>query len=36
LFYASNNAVSTWFFKKRALAIGTAATGASLGGMIMP
>lgn len=32
----ATNAVSTWFFKKRAYAIGIAAAGSSLGGVILP
>lgn len=36
LFYGGVNALSTWFFKKRALAIGISASGASLGGVLMP
>jgi len=36
LFYGGMNAVMTWFFKRRALATGIAASGSSLGGVIMP
>ena len=36
LFYAGNNSVSTWFMRKRALALGIVASGASLGGVILP
>ncbi|KAM0794111.1 major facilitator superfamily domain-containing protein, partial [Usnea florida] len=36
LFYAGTNSLLTWFFKRRALATGIAASGASLGGVIMP
>jgi MFS family permease len=36
LFYGGMNALMTWFFKRRALAMGIAASGASLGGVIMP
>lgn len=36
IFYASMNAVSTWFLKKRATAIGIIASGSSLGGVVLP
>ena len=36
LFYAGMNSLSTWFFKNRALAFGIAASGSSMGGIIMP
>jgi MFS family permease len=36
IFYATMNAVSTWFIKKRATAIGIIASGSSLGGVILP
>ncbi|PQE13544.1 monocarboxylate permease protein [Rutstroemia sp. NJR-2017a WRK4] len=36
IFYAANNSVSTWFLKRRALAIGVAFSGASMGGVIIP
>jgi MFS family permease len=36
IFYATMNAVSTWFIKKRATAIGIIASGSSLGGAILP
>jgi hypothetical protein len=36
LFYAGMNSVMTWFFKRRALVTGIAASGSSLGGVIMP
>ena len=36
LFYAGLNSLSTWFFKKRALAFGIAASGSSMGGVIIP
>jgi MFS family permease len=36
LFYPSINAVSTWFYRRRAFALGIVASGSSLGGVIMP
>lgn len=36
IFYGTMNAVSTWFIKKRATAIGIIASGSSLGGVILP
>jgi MFS family permease len=36
IFYPSVSAVTTWFFRKRALALGITASGSSLGGVIMP
>ena len=36
LFYSGMNAVSTYFKKRRALAIGIVASGSSLGGVIQP
>jgi hypothetical protein len=36
LFYGGMNALTTWFFKRRALALGLSASGASLGGVLMP
>jgi MFS family permease len=36
VFYPSFNCVTTWFFKKRALSFGIAASGSSLGGVIFP
>ena len=36
VFYASISAVSTWFLKRRATAIGIVASGSSLGGVILP
>lgn len=36
IFNASVNAVSTWFAKKRATALGVTASGSSLGGVIFP
>ena len=36
IFYPAFSAVITWFHKKRALAIGIAASGSSLGGVILP
>lgn len=36
IFYPSMSVVSTWFFKRRALAFGFVAAGSSLGGIIFP
>jgi MFS family permease len=36
VFYAGNNPIGTWFFKRRALAYGVAAAGASVSGVILP
>ncbi|KAI1840219.1 hypothetical protein JX265_010785 [Neoarthrinium moseri] len=36
LYYASLNAVSTYFWKRKAFAIGIVGTGASLGGILIP
>ncbi|KZF21899.1 MFS general substrate transporter [Xylona heveae TC161] len=36
VFYPAMTCVSTWFFKKRALAMGIMASGSSLGGVIFP
>ncbi|PGH26608.1 hypothetical protein AJ80_01737 [Polytolypa hystricis UAMH7299] len=36
IFYPTSNSVSTWFLKRRALALGIMAAGSSLGGVIMP
>ena len=36
LFYASSNAATTWFFKRRAFAMGIVASGSSLGGLLLP
>ncbi|KAH8151566.1 uncharacterized protein LAJ45_04187 [Morchella importuna] len=36
IFYPALGDVSTWFFKKRAFALGIMASGSSLGGVIMP
>jgi MFS family permease len=36
IFYASNNAVSTWFHERRALALGIMTSGSSVGGVIFP
>ncbi|PGH04356.1 hypothetical protein GX51_03515 [Blastomyces parvus] len=36
LFYPAVNSVSTWFFKRRALALGISASGSSVGGVIYP
>ncbi|EKG10409.1 Major facilitator superfamily [Macrophomina phaseolina MS6] len=36
LFYASSNAATTWFFKRRALAVGIVASGSALGGLLLP
>lgn len=36
LFYPAISAVSTWFFKKRAFALGITTAGSSLGGVVFP
>ncbi|KAJ4508421.1 hypothetical protein HRR83_007353 [Exophiala dermatitidis] len=36
IFYPSMSAVVTWFFRRRALALGITASGSSLGGVIFP
>jgi MFS family permease len=36
VFYPTFSATVTWFFKKRAMAVGIAAAGSSLGGVIFP
>lgn len=36
IFYPSISAVSTWFFRKRAFALGITVAGSSLGGVIFP
>ncbi|MCJ1445780.1 MAG: hypothetical protein MMC23_006285 [Stictis urceolatum] len=36
VFYSAMNSVVTWFFKKRAYALGITAAGSSLGGIIFP
>lgn len=36
IFYPSVTCVSSWFFRHRALALGIAASGSSLGGVIIP
>ncbi|KIX00835.1 uncharacterized protein Z518_09900 [Rhinocladiella mackenziei CBS 650.93] len=36
IFYPSMSAVITWFFRRRSLALGIAATGSSIGGVIFP
>jgi MFS family permease len=36
LFYAGMNSVMTWFFKRRTLPTGIAASGSSWGGVLMP
>ncbi|KAL2384397.1 hypothetical protein RJZ90_001997 [Blastomyces dermatitidis] len=36
LFYPAVNSISTWFFKRRALALGISASGSSVGGVIYP
>ncbi|KIW28242.1 uncharacterized protein PV07_07921 [Cladophialophora immunda] len=36
IFYPSMSCVVTWFFRRRSLALGVAATGSSIGGVIFP
>jgi MFS family permease len=36
IFYPSVNAISTWFYHRRAFAIGIVTSGSSVGGVIMP
>ena len=36
IFYAANNSGSTWFFQRRAFALGIMSSGSSLGGVIFP
>jgi len=36
IFYPSMSAVMTWFFERRALALGITASGSSIGGVIFP
>ena len=36
VFYAANNSGSTWFFHRRAFALGILSSGSSLGGVIFP
>ncbi|KAG4431064.1 hypothetical protein IFR05_013456 [Cadophora sp. M221] len=36
IFYAAMSSVGTWFFKNRATAFGTMASGSSLGGVVLP
>ena len=36
IFYAANNSGSTWFFRRRAFALGIMSSGSSLGGVIFP
>src|SRR6185437_15224651 len=36
IFYPCMSATSTWFFKRRALALGIVASGSSIGGVILP
>ncbi len=36
IFFAANNSVATWFFRRRALAFGIVTSGSSLGGVILP
>ena len=36
IFYAANNSIATWFFRRRALVFGIVSSGSSLGGVIMP
>ncbi len=36
IFYAANNSIATWFFRRRALAFGIISSGSSLGAVVMP
>ena len=36
VFYAGNNVIGTWFLRKRALAYGIVASGASVSGFLLP
>jgi nitrate/nitrite transporter NarK len=36
IFHGAVNSVSTWFQKRRGLAIGLAASGSGIGGVIIP
>jgi len=36
IFFAANNSIATWFFRRRALAFGIVTSGSSLGGVILP
>lgn len=36
IFYPCMAATSTWFFKRRALALGVVASGSSIGGVVLP
>lgn len=36
IFYPCMSATSTWFFKRRALALGLVASGSSIGGVVLP
>lgn len=36
IFYAANNSGTTWFFRRRAFALGIMSSGSSLGGVIFP
>ena len=36
LFYAGTNSVSTWFKRRRAVALGIAASGSSISGLVVP
>lgn len=36
LFYASMNSATTWFFNRRAFALGIVASGSSVGGVVLP
>lgn len=36
IFYAANNSASTWFYRRRAFALGILSSGSSLGGVIFP